>query len=427
MAPERGPALSIALTAARPRRRSVLWRYLRASGRRRAVCHRALRPLLEWAGYQRSTSRHGETRIAIGEERDIDIRRFLAGNSTGQRHGPAQQADRARVDELICSPLSDGDTLDPFAAREDKEYIFAPGRGAALAYKSLFGIALASGDPVGAREQFFDCIVQFAAHCDEHGLRPAIMLARDDRLSLYEQLGFKILYLGDEAMLDVASFTLNNPQMRNVRQAVKRSANFGVTTEIVREVDLAPSVLTSLREITVHARGGKREEGFSAAFEEPFTVLRPNCVVVMCRDRVGELIGYQRYAPCNGDTKLSVDAMRRVPNAPNGVNERMIFEALQWAKQNGINELSLNFVAFRRLLQRLDTATGHGPMARVLRRLNPAGAPNLYAFTNKFRPTWIPRHLAYRSLADIPRFAIATLSAEGRLPPWITRLGTYDQ
>jgi lysyl-tRNA synthetase class 2 len=369
----------------------------------------------------------GETWTSLGEEGSIDIRRFLAGNSTGQMYGPAQEADRALVQELICSPLSHGDTLDPFAAREDKEYIFAPDRGAALAYKSLFGIALGSGDPIGVREQFFDCIVRFVAHCDEQGLRPTVMLAREDRLCLYEQLGFNILYLGDEAVLDVASFTLDNPQMRNVRQAVKRSVNFGVTTEVVREADLAQSVLTDLRDITVRARGGKREEGFSAAFEEPFTLPRRACVVVMSRDHRGELIGYQRYAPCNGDTKLSVDAMRRIPTAPNGVNERMIFEMLQWAKGNGIKELSLNFVAFRRLLQHLDVATGHGPVARALRLVNPAGAPNLYAFTNKFRPRWIPRHLAYRSLADIPRFAIATLSAEGRLPPWITRLGTYDR
>jgi lysylphosphatidylglycerol synthetase-like protein (DUF2156 family) len=368
-----------------------------------------------------------ELHSARRRRRRSNIRRFLAGNSTAPPHTTFQQDDRALLHELIRSPLSDGDTLDPFAAREDKEYVFAPERGAALAYKSLFGIALGSGDPIGAKDQFLDCIAQFVVHSDELGLRPAVMLVREDRLSLYQRLGFKTLYLGDEAILDVAAFTLDSPHMRNVRQAVKRSANFGVTTEVVKEADIPSSVVASLREITVRARGGKREEGFSAAFEEPFSIPRPTCVVVMSRDRRGELIGYQRYAPCNGNTKLSVDAMRRVPNAPNGVNERMIFDALRWANQNGINELSLNFVAFRRLWQGLDVASGNGPAARVLRRLNPAGAPTLFAFTNKFRPRWIPRHLAYRSLADIPRFAIATLSAEGRLPPWVTRLGSYNE
>jgi len=249
------------------------------------------------------------------------------------------------------------------------------------------------------------------------------MLVRHDRRDLYEHLGFRTLYLGDEAILDVASFTLDSPRMRNVRQAVKRSANFGVTTEVIREADIAPSMVDSLRQIAVLARHGKREEGFSAALEEPFSVPHPDCLVALCRDRTGTLIGFQRYSVCGGGKKLSADAMRRVPTAPNGTNERMIFEVLEWARQHEVVEISLNFVAFRSLLQRLDVATGHALIARAIRRLNPASAPTLFTFTNKFRPRWVPRYLAYRAVTDIPRFAVATLSAEGRLPPWVAHLG----
>ena len=358
--------------------------------------------------------------------RRSSIPRFLAADLSGSTRTEALRADRARVREFIRSPLSDGDTLDPFAAREDKEYVFAPDRGAALAYRSLFGVALGSGDPIGERDQFLDCLRQFVAQSKELRLRPVIMLVREDRLELYERLGFRTLYLGDEAILDVASFTLDSPRMRNVRQAVKRSANFGVTTEIIREADIAPSLVASLREITVRARHGQREEGFSAALEEPFSVPQPTCLVAVCRDRTGTLMGFQRYSLCSGNKKLSVDAMRRVPSAPNGISERMIYEVLQWSRDNGIIELSLNFVAFRKLLQNLDVASGNGAAARAIRQLNPAGAPRLFAFTNKFRPRWVSRYVAYRSLSDIPRFAIATLSAEGRLPSWVARLGTHN-
>jgi lysyl-tRNA synthetase class 2 len=348
----------------------------------------------------------------------------LAADLSGPARNEAIRADRARVRELIRSPLSDGDTIDPFATREDKQYVFAADRGAALAYRSLFGVALGSGDPIGAKDQFSDCLRHFVTQSGERGLRPVVMLVREDRLPLYERLGFKTFYLGDEAILDVADFTLDSPRMRNVRQAVKRSANFGVTTEILREAEIPTPLVASLREITVRARQGKREEGFSAALEEPFSVPQPTCLIAICRDRTGAVIGFQRYSSCSGNTKLSVDAMRRLPSAPNGITERMIFEVLQWGRDNGIIELSLNFVAFRKHFQSLDVATGNGAGPRAIRRLNPAGAPRLFAFTDKFRPRWAPRYLAYRSLSDIPRFAIATLSAEGRLPPWLARLGS---
>ena len=355
--------------------------------------------------------------------RGSGVTRVSAADLSASSRTEVIRADRARVRELIRSPLSDGDTLDPFATREDKQYAFASDRGAALAYRSLFGVALGSGDPIGAKDQFLDCLGQFVIQSKERGLRPVVMLAREDRLPLYERLGFRTFYLGDEAILDVADFTLDSPRMRNVRQAVKRSANFGVTTEIMREAEIPASLVASLREITVCARQGKREEGFSAALEEPFSVPQPTCLIVVCRDRAGAVIGFQRYSSCSGNTKLSVDAMRRLPTAPNGITERMIFEVLQWGRDNGIVELSLNFVAFRRLFQSLDVASGNGAAPRAIRRLNSAGAPRLFAFTEKFRPRWVPRYLAYRSLSDIPRFAIATLSAEGRLPPWLARLG----
>ena len=367
-------------------------------------------------------------RRAFGDRRrESGIRRFLTDGPGDRIPTDARQADRDRVRELIASPLSDGDTLDPFAGRLDKEYVFTSDRGAAVAFRALFGVALGSGDPVGNKDQFPECLERFVARSAELGVRPVVMLVRQDRIALYEGLGFKTFYLGDEAVLDVAGFTLDTPRLRNARQAVKRSHNFGVTAEVMREADIDSSSIDALRQITVRARHGKREEGFSAALEEPFNVPQPDCLVSMCRDRTGALVGFQRYSLCSGATKLSVDAMRRLPTAPNGTNERMIFEALQWAKQHGIVELSLNFVAFRSLLASLDAATGNALFPRLLRRFNPAGAPTLYSFTEKFRPRWVPRYLAYRSLTDIPRFAIATLSAEGRLPPFVARLGDHHR
>ncbi len=355
-------------------------------------------------------------------------------NSVGGEHaeegnaeeGNAEEenAERALVRALIRSPRSDGDTLDPFAARRDKRYVFAAERGAVLAYRPLFGVALGSGDPVGVVDQFPDCVGRFVRRCEELRLRPVVMLARQDRLPLYERLGFKAFYLGDEAVLDVDGFTLDTPRMRNVRQAVKRSVNFGVATQVLWETDVPPSLVASLRAVTVVARRGRREEGFSAALEEPFTVPQPECLVVVSRDRTGAVVGFQRYSPCHGGAKLSVDAMRRLPGAPNGVAERMIHDVVEWARDHGVVEVSLNFVAFRRQLQALDVATGKALTPRALRRLNPAGAPTLYSFTEKFRPRWVPRYLAYRSITDIPGFAVATLSAESRLPPWVARVGS---
>ncbi|MGI5201238.1 phosphatidylglycerol lysyltransferase domain-containing protein [Spirillospora sp. CA-108201] len=60
---------------------------------------------------------------------------------------------------------------------------------------------------------------------DRHGWRPAVPAARADRLTLYRRFGMHVLYSGDEAIIDVAAFSLTSRRMRNVRQAVDRSRN----------------------------------------------------------------------------------------------------------------------------------------------------------------------------------------------------------
>jgi lysyl-tRNA synthetase class 2 len=260
-------------------------------------------------------------------------------------------------------------------------------------------------------------MLEFVDRCEQRGWRPVVMMARGDRVALYERLGFKLLYLGDEVVLDVAAISLAGGRMRNVRQAVSRSANFGVTTEVVREGALPADLRRSLMEIAKRSRGGKAELGFSMSLEEPFTVPYPDCLVVLCRDRDGRPIAFQRYVLCKGGTCLSLDAMRRDPTAPNGVNERMIVDMTGWARENGVVELSMNFVGFRRMIAGVPGLSAPQAVAGwTIRRVNPFSVASLYRFSAKFEPRWVPRYLAYRSAADHGAIGLAALRAEGFLP-----------
>ena len=58
--------------------------------------------------------------------------------------------ERTRVRGLVARP--DGDTLDPFALRHDKRYVFSADGRAVVAYRYVNGVGLAAGDPVGEVE-----------------------------------------------------------------------------------------------------------------------------------------------------------------------------------------------------------------------------------------------------------------------------------
>jgi lysyl-tRNA synthetase, class II len=208
--------------------------------------------------------------------------------------------------------------------------------------------------------------------------------------------------------------------MRNARQAVSRSHNTGLTTQILREGDVDPALRRELLAVAERARQGRREFGFSMALDELLTGHYPDNLVIVCRDQNAHPVAFQRYLPCRDGTALTLDAMRRLPNAPNGASERMIVDMTGWARTHHVTEISLNFAAFRATL---DPDTDHNPAQAVtawlLQRVEGhfgIQLDTLRTFNAKFHPHWTPRHLAYRSTGDIPAIGIAALAAEGFLP-----------
>jgi lysyl-tRNA synthetase class 2 len=313
---------------------------------------------------------------------------------------------------------ADGDTLDPFAMREDKAYVFSADGSAALAYRYLNGIGLASADPLGNPDAYAEVIAAFVERCDAHGWRPASLGVRHDRLSLWQDAGLRAHYLGDEAIVDVESFTLEGRAMRPVRQAANRTKNHGITTEIMREGELGPDLRAALCGIAHRHRNGEPERGFSMALDGLLSGRDPQCLVIVARDEVGTAFAFQRYVPCKQGKGLSIDAMRRDAVGPNGVNERMIVDVIEWSKSNCVSEVSLNFAVFKGLIEEgADLKFVKAAEAWVVRRLNPYfQIESLLTFNAKFGPRWVPRFLVYRAGGDIVAAGIAAASAEGFMP-----------
>jgi lysylphosphatidylglycerol synthetase-like protein (DUF2156 family) len=57
-------------------------------------------------------------------------------------------SERRRIWSLVNNTAND--CIAPFAMRRDKSYVFSPDGLAAVAYRVRFGVAVASGDPLGA-------------------------------------------------------------------------------------------------------------------------------------------------------------------------------------------------------------------------------------------------------------------------------------
>jgi lysyl-tRNA synthetase class 2 len=328
---------------------------------------------------------------------------------------PGTAAQRIAVAALVRDPAAD--TLAPFALRRDRSYVTSPDGRAAVGYRVLAGTAIAGGDPVGAPGSHQAAVDAFTALCARNNWRVAVLGASDPGKLLWP--GLRAVGIGDEAVLDVAAFDLAGRRMRNVRQAVARTHNAGVRTELYWQAELPAAVAAELAGVV--RRWAGRERGFSMnldglSADRPGPD-RPPCLIALARDRAGAVVGFQRYAECAAGAVLTLDAMPRLRGAPNGVNERLIADTVSYAKVLGTRRISLNFAAFRTLLEAGRRSGRERLGYRLLRLLDPLiKVEPLYRFNAKFGPCWQPRSVLVGSLGAVGWVLVAALGMEFALP-----------
>jgi lysyl-tRNA synthetase class 2 len=323
-------------------------------------------------------------------------------------------AARRRASELVRAHGTD--TLSFFKLRADKHYLFSPDQRAFVGYRIENGVLLLSGDPVGPAEAIPSLLAEVRGFAEARGLKLAALGASEAICPLYEGLGLRTIYIGDEAIVELASFSLEGRAIRKVRQSVTRLSKAGYEAQLCELPELDADTIAEIERVLERGRRGAPERGFSMAMDSLSGAHRDETLVVMARDATGAIRGVLHFVPCYGRPALSLSFMRRDPGTPNGLMEFMVASAAELLRERGVEEISLNFAAFAKWMH-----SPSGRFERALGKLVALGNPffqieSLYRFNAKFFPRWEPRYLAYEGALGLPRAGIAALWAEGQLP-----------
>jgi len=311
------------------------------------------------------------------------------------------------------------DTLSYFALRHDKSYFFYD--DGFVAYRYLWNLGLVSGDPVCAPEARSDVMEAFVRHARGMGWGVAVLAGSEEMEPVYRRLGLRPFYLGDEAVLDPRTFSLDGRWIRKVRQSGHRLARGGYTIDYVSDAGMDPDLRDALDAVTASWRGRAPERGFTMSMDRLPSPQDPDALTVVARDPDGRAQGYLHLVPCYGsEPGFSLDQMRRRPDTPNGLMEWLVAETALELGRRGAARFSLNFAVRGRIfddqlrltvLQRIE--------AKLLGWLNPFfQLERLWSFNDKFGPLWRPRFIYYEAPLSLPRVILAYLEAEAflRLP-----------
>ncbi|AVV44795.1 phosphatidylglycerol lysyltransferase domain-containing protein [Streptomyces sp. ID05-04B] len=308
------------------------------------------------------------------------------------------------------------DSLGYFALRRDKSAIFSPSGKAAIAYRVVGGVSLASGDPIGDVEAWPGAIGAWLAEAREHAWIPAVLAASEEAAKVYSRHGLDALELGDEAVVEPTEFTLEGRAMRGIRQAYNRVKRAGYTTRVRQHSEIPPEEMAELIEAADRWRDGQTERGFSTALGRLGDPADGQCVMLECFDADGERRALLSFVPW-GPKGLSLDLMRRDRASDNGLMEFMVLDLIEHSRTAGVERLSLNFAMFRSVFEE-GARLGAGPVLRIWRSALLFFSrwwqlESLYRANAKYRPIWEPRFVLFEKSAHLVRIGLASGRAEG--------------
>ena len=167
-------------------------------------------------------------------------------------------------------------------------------------------------------------------------------------MQVYCAEGLRAVKIGEEALVDLPSFDITRLG-KKVRRAARAVATHGVEIQIGTMASLEADIVEQCHAVSaawLRTHGGM-EQGFSmtsgslpTAGDQAHRVVAG---VLRQPDGSQYLLGFLTLAPVPAGGGLSLDHMRRRPEAPNGLMEALIIRAAEHFRDQGATSLSLNF------------------------------------------------------------------------------------
>ena len=288
-----------------------------------------------------------------------------------------------------------GTSDDYFKLWPDKSYYFSPDRTCGIAYKTVGGVAIALGDPVGLAEGLEGTIRAFLRFCADNGWALCFLEACPDLLPTYHRLGLQSLKIGEEAIINLERMPETIRHSRHQRHNLNKLEKEGYT--FARHLPPHdPALLAQAKQVSDEwlQIPGRRERGFiQGYFDDGYL---GECPLAVIREPSGQIIAFANEIRSYHPGEATIDLMRHRPDAPSGTMDYLFVSLMLALKEQGYRTFSLG----------LATGVGDNPGSSLEERVvyELAGLlPRFFSFKGlhdykgKFNPAWADRFVVYQS------------------------------
>jgi phosphatidylglycerol lysyltransferase len=290
--------------------------------------------------------------------------------------------------------------LDYFKTYHDKMVFIPEQLQAFIAYRVSGNFAVALENPVAENPgQMKQCVMLFDKYCYENGLKSIYYRVPEESLPLFRDLGKKNLFIGQEGIVDLNSFSLEGSNRKALRNAVNKLTDRGFKVSW-QSPPVKDGVLQKLKAVSDEwlAVNGRNEIIFSQGMFL-WDELKQQ-VLITVENPEEKMVGFLNVIPDYAVQEGTYDLIRKTGDAPGGVMDFMLIELFKYLKEKHIRYVNLGFAPLSGNVspQNLTEKSMNFAYNQIRSFAHYKG---LREYKEKFSPVWTNKYLIYDQDFDL--------------------------
>ncbi|HPF49944.1 MAG TPA: phosphatidylglycerol lysyltransferase domain-containing protein [Draconibacterium sp.] len=291
--------------------------------------------------------------------------------------------------------------LDYFKYYPDKLLYFS--NDGFLAYKIQGSYAVVLELPVCSNQEAVLLIIEdFEKYCYGNGLRTFYYRVPESSVEMFRKLKKKVLFIGQEAILDLDTFSLSGSKMHPLRNAINKAKKMGYTFHIYSP-EIKDGVLQKLQHVSNEwlKTPGKSEQVFSQGMFIPEMVEKTTVMTIENEEE--KIVAFLNIIPDYVKGEGTYDMIRMTDDAPTGIVYFLLTEMFSWMKEQGLSKVNLGMVAFAGI-EEAKTVTEKSMKFALEKLRSLQHFKGQFQFKDKFDPVWVKKYLVYDMDYDLVQF-----------------------
>ncbi|PTI36235.1 bifunctional lysylphosphatidylglycerol flippase/synthetase MprF [Mammaliicoccus vitulinus] len=292
-----------------------------------------------------------------------------------------------------------GSYVSHLAFTGDKSFYVNEDEDVFIMYRHTMNAVIVLGDPVGNRNQFNQILSDFYDQMQFLGHDIIFYQVQSKLLSLYHDYGNIFFKLGEEALIDLNTFSLSGKKKRGMRATYNKLETEGYQFDIMH-APYSQEDLKMMKDISDSWLESKQEMSFSVgSFQLDYLNRAPVAVI---RNKNNEIVGFCSLMFTNYNQSISIDLIRWNKNIDLPLMDALYIHMLLWAKEEGYKQFNMGMATLSNVGLNKHAYLREKFAAKVFENMN-----SLYSFQGlrnykqKYAPDWEPRYLVYRKYSSL--------------------------